>query len=472
MTRENVIARCKKISASYNENSVCRFSDNAKNEAALGFIDTSQGQNGARGIVFLSSRAILNFDGKPCEIPYRRIKGLQIISSFEDVYADELTVLCGDLDVRISDCSLNKSELKSLLEELCEDDKKAREHKRQAEKLAEIIADNLAENSLHTGAPTIISEPIPERVSRKADESIPEKKSEVSEYPYDIPETETPVISETVFSEERKHEAVAEAVPEDITETVHENIPEAEESSTPEKKESWISGDLRTRTETAVLDKPEPPKFSFETVGEDEAAERMKIQNMSPEETISYLAQSFSEINEMGNSAEDEEGEIVSVGSEMLMTLSDFSTPAPEEEPDPNALTVEPIWGDIYIKASRNLRELCESGRLTMEQIETELQDKLLDSARAFAEVTGDGAKVPKVLIPKITELKAAAYNFDQYFQMGEDIAVRSMFFMLYQMLSYADRIAETPETKERLNDFFRRFGPAGITLSMLDMRV
>ena len=154
------------------------------------------------------------------------------------------------------------------------------------------------------------------------------------------------------------------------------------------------------------------------------------------------------------------------------MTLSDFSTPAPEEEPDPNALTVEPIWGDIYIKASRNLRELCESGRLTMEQIETELQDKLLDSARAFAEVTGDGAKVPKVLIPKITELKAAAYNFDQYFQMGEDIAVRSMFFMLYQMLSYADRIAETPETKERLNDFFRRFGPAGITLSMLDMRV
>ena len=460
MTRENVIARCKKISASYNENSVCRFSDNAKNEAALGFIDTSQGQNGARGIVFLSSRAILNFDGKPCEIPYRRIQGLQIISSFEDVFADELTVLCGELDVRISDCSLNKSELKSLLEELCEDDKKAREHKRQAEKLAEIIADNLAENSLHTGAPTIISEPIPERVSRKADENIPEKKSEDSEYPYDILETGTPVISETVFSEERKHEAVAEPIPEDIPEAV------------PEKKESWISGDLRTRTETAVLDKPEPPQFSFETVGEDETAERMKIQNMSPEETISYLAQSFSEINEMGNSAEDEEGEIVSVGSEMLMTLSDFSTPAPEEEPDPNALTVEPIWGDIYIKASRNLRELCESGRLTMEQIETELQDKLLDSARAFAEVTGDGAKVPKVLIPKITELKAAAYNFDQYFQMGEDIAVRSMFFMLYQMLSYADRIAETPETKERLNDFFRRFGPAGITLSMLDMRV
>ena len=48
---------------------------------------------------------------------------------------------------------------------------------------------------------------------------------------------------------------------------------------------------------------------------------------------------------------------------------------------------------------------------------------------------------------------------------------MRVMFFMLYQMLSYADRIAENPDTKEPLNDFFRRFGTAGITLSMLDVR-
>ncbi len=79
---------------------------------------------------------------------------------------------------------------------------------------------------------------------------------------------------------------------------------------------------------------------------------------------------------------------------------------------------------------------------------------------------------MPKMLMPRITELKSAAGDFDEYFKSGEDIGVRAMFFMMYQMLSYADRIAETPETKERLNDFFRRFGPAGITLSMLDMRV
>ena len=144
----------------------------------------------------------------------------------------------------------------------------------------------------------------------------------------------------------------------------------------------------------------------------------------------------------------------------------------PEPPPKTDKLTVEPIWGDIYIKASRNLRELCESSRLSMKQIEDELNDKLLDSTRAFAEITADESKVPKVLIPKITELKAAAQNFDQYFQLGEDIAARAMFFMLYQMLSYSDRIVETPETKEGLNDFFRRFGPAGIMLSMLDMRV
>ncbi len=107
-----------------------------------------------------------------------------------------------------------------------------------------------------------------------------------------------------------------------------------------------------------------------------------------------------------------------------------------------------------------------------MEQIETELKDKLLSSARAFAEITAEEAKVPKMLMPRITELKSAAGDFDEYFKSGEDIGVRAMFFMMYQMLSYADRIAETPETKERLNDFFRRFGPAGITLSMLDMRV
>ena len=72
----------------------------------------------------------------------------------------------------------------------------------------------------------------------------------------------------------------------------------------------------------------------------------------------------------------------------------------------------------------------------------------------------------------RIAELKAASDGIDGYFSLGEDVAARVMFFMLYQMLSYSDRLAELPETKARLNDFFRRWGAAGITLSMLDMRV
>ncbi len=221
---------------------------------------------------------------------------------------------------------------------------------------------------------------------------------------------------------------------------------------------------------------------------ENEAEERMRIQNMSPEETMRYLARSLSEINAPADYSDKDFPDLFSENKEAEQYSEPFISAAPPaprpadshkleeyapaEGTAPKPLTVEPIWGDIYIKASRNLRELCESGKLSMSQIETELKEKLLAAAEQFAAVTKEESKVPKVLIPKITELKAAARNFDPYFQAGEDIATRAMFFMLYQMLSYADRIAETPETKENLNDFFRRFGPAGITLSMLDMRV
>lgn len=228
-----------------------------------------------------------------------------------------------------------------------------------------------------------------------------------------------------------------------------------------------------------------------------ETQERIRIQNMSDEETMRYLAQSLNEINmfdptDEDNGSNDDSGDLDNISRLSAITRS----ADPPDPPDPQAapqqellaaaahvlptedetpnkhLTVEPFWGDIYIKASRNLRELCENGKLSMQQIETELKEKLLEAAEQFAAVTKDESKIPKSLLPKITELKAAVGNTDPYFQAGEDIAARAMFFMLYQMLSYADRIAETPETKEKLNDFFRRFGAAGISLSMLDVRV
>ena len=192
---------------------------------------------------------------------------------------------------------------------------------------------------------------------------------------------------------------------------------------------------------------------------------------MSREETLDFLSKALSEIND--EPVFREPPEIVVKPDTTALLIRDFVEKLPEEKaPEKSGgLSKEPVWGDIYIKASRSLRELCESGKLSMDVIENELREKLLDSAKAFSEIVADKQKVPKTLIPKIAELKNAAGNFDEYFAYGEDVGVRVMFFMLYQMLSYADRIAENPDTKERLNDFFRRFGTAGITLSMLDVR-
>ena len=65
----------------------------------------------------------------------------------------------------------------------------------------------------------------------------------------------------------------------------------------------------------------------------------------------------------------------------------------------------------------------------------------------------------------EVSEFKVAG----EYFTLGEDIAARVMFFMLYQMLSYTDRVVQSDVTKQKLNYFFVRFGAAGMVLSMLD---
>lgn len=546
MTRQNVEERCRRISTGYSENSICRFADNG---GLLGFIDTSQGQNGTRGIAFSDDRALMNFDGEPIEIIYGKIRNVQIISSFEDFFADELSITYADeysdKEIRISDFSLDKSELKRLLDAFCGKDAAEKPAKVSAkpdvpEKAAAVPAKgvilpqnvgNLPQNGLiipqnHGNPPRNpeIRERIRERIPSTSDkliprETAPQPQRQTSAEPVpskNIPENHA---DKRVFSDNDRagiNNALRSERQMSVPENHDNEIPPifqhqddfvdiVFEDRAPVITETVLPQTAGTRTTVIERQQPEPSfsqnsgvfntNLSKQTAylnddDEDETAERIRIQNMSPEETLSFLKQSFSEINspmpeptqirphEMITRPESAPPAVtqsrpasgISAKTTQANTAGS-NTPSVKEEP-PAPLTVEPIWGDIYIKASRNLRELCESGRLSMKQIETELNDKLLDSAKAFAEITADESKVPKVLIPKITELKEAARNFDQYFQSGEDIAVRAMFFMLYQMLSYADRIVETPETKERLNDFFRRFGPAGITLSMLDMRV
>lgn len=552
MTRDHIEAQCRKISVNYSSASVCRF---MRGGGTLCFIDTSQAQNGTRGIAFLRDEMTLFFgSGSPREVSYSDIKSLQIISSFEDFYADELSIAGEDFEIRVSDYSLDKSELKSFIEELRTESKIASDHRAQAEEYAKIIAQRLSENAFHEEhspetrfgelpvskpgfkTETAFAEEFHDNAEKlgAAETDIwgdTDQFGEIDNFDEFVPEEGIPVITESTTIEIPNEKVIT--VPEDYAPT-----------PIPEEKINWISGSFYEKKreiheETPVIAVSEPVS---QTVPEEAAAHEMRetvskkadapfepiilysrgdeeetrsvseqpeisekteapnereaahenagnneldgetlaqIQNMSREETLSFLAESFGEINGIDGEPADEPPvsapqetpeQPFDIGED-LQTISRSSAP-PEIGHEDGKLTVEPIWGDIYIKASRNLRELIENGRLSMEQIETELKDKLLSSAKAFADITADEAKVPKVLVPRITELRSAANDIDQYFKSGEDIAERAMFFMMYQMLSYADRIAETPETKERLNDFFRRFGPAGITLSMLDMRV
>ena len=250
------------------------------------------------------------------------------------------------------------------------------------------------------------------------------------------------------------------------------------------------------------------------TAADEDFEPEESLEDMSHEETLSYLLSSISEINSAPSDDEDidfdnippdpavtaaceaplqpEESPAdtavsVSTIAEETQTTAETATAETaeiseptvstekiaEEAPQPAPLfTHEPHSDDIYIKASSKLREFCEIGKLSREQIKASLKGNLMEAANAFAEITADGENIPEGLAPRIAELRAASDSLPAYFSLGEDIAERVMFFMLYQMLSYSDRIAETPETKERLNDFFRRYGPAGITLSMLDMRI
>lgn len=518
MLRENIEEQCRRICPdNRGGKSACAF---APSGGVIGFIDTSSACDGSRGIAFFSDRMYVNTDGASCEIAYKSISGSQIISSFEDAFADELSILSGGFELRISDYSLNKSELKRLLDELCrEQEQLAERRSEQVEKYADMIAQRLAEdvpaNSSSRTESGVISPPSG-KPAASADEYV-----EIA--PYFVDEG-SPVIAEVVVDipEERvplPRDYAPDPIPEESINWISgkggtvarhsENIPQAveipKEKPRPkpmvamsgviervpvigERKPTYYKKDaLRSNPEVPEND----PTKAFEKPSElSETEVREQIENMSSDEMMTFLAETLNDINDQSDPFFEQTETPKADYSSVVRTAADHSdidvqqpelagetggAVVQEQQDQPQKqepLTVEPIWGDIYIKASKNLRELCESGKLTMEQMETELKTHLLSAAEAFEKITGDESKVPKVMMPKITELKAAAADFDRFFGYGEDIAIRAMFFMMYQMLSYADRIAESSETKSRLNDFFRRFGPAGITLSMLDMRV
>lgn len=490
MTREKFDALCRDC-CRQSGLSECLFAD-----AEVGFIDTSAECDGSRGIAFSKRKMMVNFDGTVQNVAYCKIRSVQIISSQEDAFADELEISGEHSRLRISDFSVDKHKLKQLIEGLCEgiEDAPAEEKTaaaavenrvekatetveeaagmveesavtvkvKPAEKAAE-TAEKAAANSVET--PEKVEGKVGENTVENVAETAGETVAEVTEKAPEIVEEVVEKSEEPVLSHENEIHVIAE-------QPASEHFPvgeiewlngavKTEEMPVEEEKIEWLSG---------MSDDEKPPEIP-ENPTNSEAADRELIEQMSREETLDFLSKTLSEIND--EPVFEEQTEIAVKPDTNALLVSDFAEKLPEEKaPEKSGgLSKEPVWGDIYIKASRSLRELCESGKLSMDVIENELREKLLGSAKAFAQIIADEQKVPKTLIPKIAELKNAAGNFDEYFAYGEDVGVRVMFFMLYQMLSYADRIAENPDTKEPLNDFFRRFGTAGITLSMLDVR-
>lgn len=466
MTREEFNSLCQNC-CSRKSAAKCLFAD-----AEEGFIDTSAESDGSRGIAFSKKKMMVDFDGTIKIVAYKKIRSVHIIGSLEGAFADELEISGEHSRLRITDFSLDKHILKQIIEGLREG----------------------------------IEEPLTVKVSavkQSADDKtdknddfalVSEDKTEASEEPVSA---NTEEIAEKADTESA--EPVSEKPPSDMGETLESDdilheyedkiewLSNSADNDIQDEKIEWLS-DMTSEEAAPVI-----PETDF--VGESEM--RDIIGQMSREETLGFLSKTLGEINDnppeisaekpffptteaavIPENALPPRPVIEKIAVQNPPAEKSLTEKSPAQNPVSNAvlrdngeLSKEPIWGDIYIKASKSLRELCENGGLSMDIIENELRERLLESAKAFADIVKDEQKIPKVLVPKIAELKNAADHFDEYFSHGEDVGVRVMFFMLYQMLSYSDRIAENPETKERLNDFFRRFGTAGITLSMLDVR-
>lgn len=418
--RELVDAYGAQISAGYESG---RYAGFAPAEETLGFISTDG--SAARGLVFMCDRLRTDLDGTVRQAEYTRIEAVEILDSGEGAYADELLIKAGGEPLRVSDCSLDKHRLKALIDELCRESRAMPEGERE-----DVYNEAMSAAAEHFSA-----------MVKPEEHTIPE------EYvPAQIPDERIDWLSNSNDVPPAREDDLTEepAVPDEPVEPVKPTAP-AEPAPSAEPV-AEVQPELWEETE----EPPVIPEY-FEEEQED-------LSELSHEETISYLLSSLSEINTPAAQAD-------------IPPESGFEEETAQAQPEEPRLTEEPISDDIYIKASRKLREFCELGTLTQQGIEAAVKEGLIPAAEAFAAVTAQIA-APQPLAGRIEELRAASGSMDRYFALGEDVAARVMFFMLYQMLSYSDRLRELPETKERLNDFFRRWGAAGITLSMLDMRI
>ena len=412
-----------KITLNSRDTRYCTF---APPEETVGVIDLSADGDGSRGIAFLIDRMMIRLGADARQIYYRDIRVTEILPSYETPYEDELVIASPAGSIRISDCGLNKFFLRQLINTLCRMSNTMKEQDRAALE-SRLTAEAL---SYYSGG------------------VFPEDAPPVEESELEKPESIPPVTVAAVAAVQEIAAAKKAAMSE---------IPASPIAIT-EEKIQWLSG-----KHPSVPAEPEKVDSEPES-----------LEDMTRDEAMSYLLDSIAEINSM-----PEEPAAV---PEPESPDPDIPEPSPAAEsapqepvvpPQPQAaapkLTHEPDSQDIYIKASRRIRELCEEGRLTMEQVDSAVREQLVQASEVYSTLDIGSAQLPPTVKEHAMNLAAAADHLPDYFALGEDIAARVMFFMLYQMLSYTDRIVQSDETKQRLNYFFVRFGAAGIILSMLD---
>lgn len=412
-----------KITLNSRDTRYCTF---APPEETVGVIDLSADGDGSRGIAFLIDRMMIRLGADARQIYYRDIRVTEILPSYETPFEDELVIASPAGSIRISDCGLNKFFLRQLINTICRMSNAMKEQDREA------LESRLTAEALSYYSGGVFPEDAP-----PVEESEPEK-------PESIPPVTVAAVAAVQEIAAAKKAAMSEIPASPITIT--------------EEKIQWLSGK-----------QPSVPAEPEEIDSEPES-----LEDMTRDEAMNYLLDSIAEINSTsGEPSAIPEPESPDPDIPEPSPVAESAPQEPVVPPQPQAaapkLTHEPDSQDIYIKASRRIRELCEEGRLTMEQVDSAVREQLVQASEVYSTLDIGSAQLPPTVKEHAMNLAAAADHLPDYFALGEDIAARVMFFMLYQMLSYTDRIVQSDETKQRLNYFFVRFGAAGIILSMLD---
>ncbi|MBD9060804.1 MAG: hypothetical protein EGR45_02110 [Ruminococcaceae bacterium] len=411
-----------KITLNSRDTRYCTF---APPEETVGVIDLSADGDGSRGIAFLIDRMMIRLGADARQMYYRDIRVTEILPSYETPFEDELVIASPAGSIRISDCGLNKFFLRQLINTLCRMSNTMKEQDREAME-SRLTAEAL---SYYSGGGSL--------------EDAPPVEESESEKPESIPPVTVAAVAAVQEIAAAKKAAMSEIPASPITIT--------------EEKIQWLSGK-----------QPSVPAEPEEMDSEPES-----LEDMTRDEAMNYLLDSIAEINSTSgepSAIPEPESPDPDIPESSPVAESAQQKPGipPQQEAAPK-LTHEPDSQDIYIKASRRIRELCEEGRLTMEQVDSAVREQLVQASEVYSTLDVGSAQLPPAVKEHAMNLAAAADHLTDYFALGEDIAARVMFFMLYQMLSYTDRIVQSDETKQRLNYFFVRFGAAGIILSMLD---